>query len=205
MGKNKKEKQREEKKEEKKIKTSKGSIVETELKQKIEELENKIEELKKENEKLTDQKLRILADYNNYKKRVEKEIEDIRKFANEKLIKDLLEVLDNIDRLYASLDEELFKDNKFKAFVDGVKMITNSLHKILANYGLEKYTAVGERFDPYYHEALMEQETEEHETGTILNEYQPGYILNGKVIRHAKVVVARKKENSEESSQQQES
>ena len=125
--------------------------------------------------------LRLRAEFENYRKQLDREKEHFAKLANEKLITQLLDVLDNLDRAMSTIRD--------KETAEGVNMIYKQFHKILEENGLKRIEALGKRFDPYYHEALM-QENSEKEDGTIVEEFQPGYILKDKVIRPAKVRVA---------------
>ncbi|NLD19939.1 MAG: nucleotide exchange factor GrpE [Clostridiales bacterium] len=126
--------------------------------------------------------LRLMADFQNYRKRVEKEKSDIYSYANEKLITELLAVLDNFERAF---DQEVC-DAGFK---EGMDMILKQLGDVLNKSGLAEIAALGEDFDPNYHNAVMTEETEEYESGKVSGVMQKGYTLNGKVIRPSMVKV----------------
>jgi len=155
------------------------------------ELENK--ELKKELSEKTklaetylEQLKYLQADFDNYKKIVLRERENFVKQANENLIKELLTILDEFERSLVLI--------KNKDDLRGLELIYKNFLKILENFGLKKIEAVGKKFDPYYHEVILQEESDEPE-GTILQEIQKGYMLNSKIIRHAKVKIAKKKKN----------
>lgn len=126
--------------------------------------------------------LRLMADFQNYKKRVEKEKKDLYSYANEKLVTEQLEVLDNFER---ALEQET-SDESFKK---GMEMIFKQLSNVLEKSGLAEIAALGEDFDPNVHNAVMTEETEDYESGKVSGVMQKGYTLNGKVIRPSMVKV----------------
>ena len=126
--------------------------------------------------------LRLMADFQNYKKRVEKEKKDLYSYANEKLVTEQLEVLDNFER---ALEQETADEN----FKKGMEMIFKQLSNVLEKSGLAEIAALGEDFDPNIHNAVMTEETEEYESGKVSGVMQKGYTLNGKVIRPSMVKV----------------
>lgn len=130
--------------------------------------------------------LRKTADLENFKKRAEKERTDLLAFANEKLILDILPVLDNMERALSHADSE-----SGTALKDGVKLVIDQFDSILTKFGLTPIEAKGKTFDPAYHEAVSHIDTTEFENDIVTEELQKGYILNNKVIRHTIVVVAK--------------
>jgi len=131
--------------------------------------------------------LRLMADFQNYKRRVEKEKKDLYSYANEKIMSDLLEVLDNFER---ALDQDAAAAADGGAgFKEGMEMIFKQLNDVLKKEGLEEITALGEDFDPNLHNAVMTEETEEYESGKVSGVMQKGYTLKGKVIRPSMVKV----------------
>jgi len=167
----------------------------------LEQLKEKLSEAETRNKELEDRLLRLAAEFDNYKKRTAREFENIVKNANENLILDLIDILNNFSRAMES--EQNTQDSAgFKA---GVELIYAQMKNLLNKEGLEEISAKGEKFDPALHEAVMQMESDQEE-GTILQEVNKGYKLNGKVIRHSQVVVARKKteEESEENQISQE-
>jgi len=126
--------------------------------------------------------LRLMADFQNYKKRVEKEKRDLYSYANENIMNDLLTVMDNFERALEHDADENFKE--------GIEMIFKQLSDVLEKDGLAEIPALGEEFDPNVHSAVMTEETEDYESGKVSGVMQKGYTLNGKVIRPAMVKVA---------------
>ncbi len=140
------------------------------------------EELQEEIEELETSLKKVMADFDNYKKRMIKDKKRIRQLANESLVLDLLEVLDDFERALRS-EEEMDKD--------GIEMIFNKFVKTLENHGLEKIDAEGEEFDPMYHECVQSEKDDDVEKDQIIEVYQEGYKLNDEVIRPSKVKVAK--------------
>ena len=151
----------------------------------VSELKTQIDALKKENADLKDQVLRRAADFDNYRKRMLKEKQDVFDYANENLLHDLLESLDNFDRTVDAASNA--KD--VKSIADGVKMINAPLVKMLEDkYNLSSYGAVGDTFNPDEHEAIGSVQGAVAEP--VLKEvYLKGYKLKDGIIRHAKVMV----------------
>ncbi|HEX6709891.1 MAG TPA: nucleotide exchange factor GrpE [Rubrobacter sp.] len=144
-------------------------------------LSEELEDTRKERDQYLDGLRRLKAEFENSRKRQERERSRILSMASEKLVQELLPVLDNLDRaLEAGGDIR-----------EGVQATRDQLADVLGNEGLLPVASDGQPFDPNVHEAVMGQPSEEHEEGTILQTYQRGYLLNGKPIRPAKVVVAK--------------
>lgn len=129
--------------------------------------------------------MRLAADFQNYKRRTEKEKSDIYQFANEKIALDIIEVMDNFERALSHSEES--SDQKF---VEGVSMIYKQLKGVLDKNNILEIKAEGEPFDPNFHNAVMAEENPEFESGTVIQAMQKGYTLNGKVIRPSMVRVA---------------
>lgn len=123
----------------------------------------------------------LQADFDNYKKRVLKEREEFAKCANEDLIKKLLTILDDFERALCLM--------KNKEDLKGLELIYKNFLKLLESFTLKKIDAEGKKFDPYYHEVLLKEKSDKEE-GIILEEFQKGYLLNGKVVRHSKVKIS---------------
>ncbi len=157
-----------------------------EEKSEMEKLQNEITKLQAEVNQWKDKFLRKMAEFDNYKKRIEQDQIQLVKYANEKLIKDLLEVVDDFERTLTFSKEELKNNSVYQ----GVEMIYNKLMKILSDYGLKKIEALNQPFDFNYHEALLQVPKDGVEPMTVVEEVQKGYMLNDKVIRHTKVIVS---------------
>lgn len=134
----------------------------------------------------------LAAEMDNMRKRFERERQDYVKYGNDKILTALLDVLDNFDTSLNALAQE--EDEKVKKIVEGITMIRGQFLQVLKKFGLEPVAAVGEIFNPAYHEALMQQEVEGKKDHEIITEYKKGYLLNGRLLRPAKVIVAKAKE-----------
>jgi molecular chaperone GrpE len=152
----------------------------------MEKLQNEINTLREEVNQWKDKFLRKMAEFENYKKRVAEDQLQLVKYSNEKLIKDLLPIIDDFERALTFSKEEL----KNNSVLQGVEMIYNKLMKVLSDYGLKKIEAMNQPFDFNYHEALLQVPKDGVEPLTIIEEVEKGYLLNDKVIRHSKVIVA---------------
>jgi len=139
-----------------------------------------------------DKLLRLQADFENTRKRLEKEKQDFIKFANEGIILELLNVLDDLERTI-ELAESGHQD--LSSFLKGVEMILSHLYEMLKEYGVKPIEAKGKIFDPHLHEALMQAENAELPEHTIVEEMQKGYMLNNRVIRTSKVKVSKRTED----------
>lgn len=151
----------------------------------LDEYKEMIEKLQQEKEELNNQYLRLVADFQNYKKRIEKEKSDIHEFANEQLILELLPVIDNFERALQSA-KEVEQDKKF---VEGVEMIFQQFLAVLNKNGVQEIDAMGKIFDPNYHHAVMQEENPDYESNTIVEVFQKGYTFREKVVRPSMVKV----------------
>ena len=147
-----------------------------------EDLESIIQEKEKIAADNYDKYLRALADLENYKKRAAKEKLDTIKYGNENLIKDLLPLIDGIDRALACAE----KSADFESFREGLRMLQDQLCCCLQKHGVEAIEASGQSFDPNIHEALMQVESAEHEANQVVTQLEKGYLLNGRLIRAGK-------------------
>jgi len=134
-------------------------------------------------EDLHDRWVRAAADLDNYKKRAIKEREEIQKFGVEKLVKDLLPVLDNLDRALAAAAAD-------DPLVAGVKLVRTTFEQVLGRHGVKGFSALGQHFDPALHEALMQVPTADAAPGTVVLEHGRGFTLNERLVRPAMVGVA---------------
>lgn len=152
------------------------------------ELEEELERVKKEADEEKVNFMRKNADMDNYRKRLIREKESAVQYANERLINDIIPVIDDFER---AIDASSSKD--VEGYTEGVKMIRDQLLDVLnRNWGLKPMNdIVGKEFNPHDHEALMMETSDEYETETVLAELQKGYYLHTKVLRHAKVKVGK--------------
>jgi molecular chaperone GrpE len=128
----------------------------------------------------------LRADYANYQKRVQKEMESTRRFASQGLILDLLAGLDNLERAMQAAEGT----GNSTGLLDGIRLVHQQLVAALARHGVQPIAALGKPFDPVFHEALLEQPCPDKPERTVLQEFQKGYALHDRVIRPAKVVVS---------------
>lgn len=133
---------------------------------------------------LKDQLMRLAADFENFKKRTRREKEDIRKFANEQLLKDILPALDNVNRALEHVED---RDNPL---VQGIEMVAKQFLDILGGYGVSTVDSKGKPFDPALHDAMGQTPSSDVEPGCVVNEFEKGYLIHGKLLRPAKVIVA---------------
>jgi len=162
----------------------------------LEQLEEQIRLKDEEILKQKDTFLREKAELENFKKRLTKEKEDFVQFANERLLKELLQIEDNLERAMAAPNATL------ESLKEGVEMIQKQFKDFLKNQKVEAIEALGKPFDPNLHEVLNQQESEEHEENTVIEEYSKGFTLNGRILRSAKVVISKKpaEKNEDENS-----
>lgn len=146
-----------------------------------------LESLKKEVDAVNDKYLRLNAEFQNYRKRVEKEKSDIFKFGNEKMLVEMLPIMDNFERALSSVEEAHEEDK----ILSGVKMIKKSLDDFFEKHGVKKIEALHEPFDPDKHHAVMSEEHDDFEADVVLEVFQDGYMLEDKVIRHSMVKVTK--------------
>ena len=137
-----------------------------------------------------DRLLRLQADFDNYKKRLEKERIEFIKFANEEIIAEILQILDDFERAVEAGKTK----HDFDVLYKGIEMIHKDFKGFLKEKGLKEIEAKGKLFNPSEHEAMMQEETNDHPEDHIIEEFQKGYTLNGRVIRPSKVKVAKKPE-----------
>jgi molecular chaperone GrpE len=148
--------------------------------------DSRLEEMRKQADENQQRYLRVQADFDNFRRRSRLEKEDFAKYASLKLIEQLLPVVDNFERALSSS-----KDTKdFEALVKGLDMTFRQLDQLLAQEGLTPIEAVGQPFNPEFHQAIMQVESEEHEEGIVVEEIQKGYLLKDKVVRPAMVKVS---------------
>ncbi|MDD5154130.1 MAG: nucleotide exchange factor GrpE [Desulfovibrionales bacterium] len=159
----------------------------------VEELAALIKEKEQEAIAHYDRMLRMAAELENYKKRAEREKAEHIKYANESLAKELLSILDNLER---AVEHAKNDDTDKQALLAGVEMVLMEFINVMEKSGLKAVDACGQVFDPQYHEAVMVEENDSVEDNTILNELQKGYIFKDRLLRPAMVVVSRRPASS---------
>jgi len=131
--------------------------------------------------------LRAQADFDNAQKRISRDQEEFLRFANSAILTELISINDDLNKAINTAEEK----HKLEDFLKGVELISTNLNKLLEKHGLEKIKTINEKFDPNKHEALMKQPSEQPEN-TVIEEIQPGYLLHGKVLKTAKVIISSK-------------
>jgi molecular chaperone GrpE len=162
-----------------------------------EKLRQQIDDLQTERDEIFEKLQRVSADYANFQKRVPKQIADAISYEKERIIKTLLPALDNFEHTLQNTNSTENVD----AFVKGVQIIYDQMLDILRSHGVEQIKALGEKFDPALHEAMMQKAEPQQKEGIVLEEFQKGYKLNGRVIRPTKAIV--NKLPSEQAAQEQ--
>ena len=157
-------------------------------------LEAKFEAKEKEAEENYDRLLRLSAEFENYKKRSSREIEEFRKFANQSLIKEMLSVVDNLELAINSTNSHKAID---KDLLQGLEMTHREILKVFEKFNVKPIDAKGQPFDPTFHEAVMQEETNDYAKNTVINEMQRGYMIHDRLLRPSMVVVAKPKENND--------
>lgn len=151
------------------------------------ELESRLSASQQEATKNWDLYLRTRADLENYRKRAQREKEDLGRFANENLLRELLPVLDNLERAVAHAQESGGDGN----LLAGVEMTMGQLRKVFDQFGVTPVEALGKPFDPAHHEAMGQVESAEFPAGSVAQELQKGYLLNQRLLRPALVMVSK--------------
>lgn len=151
-------------------------------------LEEQLSACQEELAKHKDLYLRTVADLENYRKRAQREKEEMGRFANERLLREILPIKDNLERAVEHAREQ---ESDAKALLEGIDMTLQMLGKTLEQFGVAPITALGEPFDPNRHEAMGQMESTEHPPNIIVKEMQRGYLLNDRLLRPAMVMVAR--------------
>ena len=161
----------------------------------VESLQKKLDGALAESRQHYDRLLRVSAEFDNFKKRSARDADELRKYANEALLKDLLHVVDNLERAIASAADSVDSN---MCVVEGVQMTLDEILKIFSKFGVTPIEATGKPFDPAFHQAIMQQETEAHAENTVMSEMQKGYLLRDRLLRPAMVVVAKAVSQTEE-------
>jgi molecular chaperone GrpE len=158
---------------------------EQKAKNELEELRRQLEDLQKEKDELFGKLQRVSADYINYQKRVSKQTDDTIAYEKEKVIKTLLPALDNFEHTLQNAQSAESTD----VLVEGIRIIYDQILDILKSHGVERIEALGVKFDPALHEAVSQKVESEKQDSVVLEEFQKGYKLNGRVLRPSRVIV----------------
>jgi molecular chaperone GrpE len=166
----------------------------------IKEMEETVESLKKEAAENHDRLLRMAAEFDNYKKRATREMNDFRKFANESFAKALLPVVDSMDLAIESSSNDKHVNN---SMVEGVNMTLKEILKIFEQFGVKRFESIGNTFDPNLHQAVMQEETDNFPENTVSKELQKGFMIHDRLLRPAMVVVSKKPEKQKKKAQKE--
>lgn len=149
--------------------------------------EEELKETKPVEEDYKEKYYYLAAEMDNLRKRFDREKQNLLKFGSEKILSGLLEVVDNLDRTADAIETE--EDEKIKNILTGINMVQKQFIDVLKSNGLKQVESVGQKFDPNIHEAMAGQPAEGKENDEIINEFQKGYTLNGRLLRAAKVII----------------
>ena len=152
----------------------------------IEALEKELQETKDELDEQKDKFIRLQAETDNFRKRLSREKEEFSQYANERLFKELIPIFDNFER---ALEDP---SNEIKSLKEGLDMILKQFNTFLEKEKVEPIKAIGEKFNPEFHEALTSEESNDHEEDTIISQFVKGYKINNRVLRPSQVIIAKK-------------
>lgn len=148
-----------------------------------------------------DKHLRVCAEFDNARKRMDREKSDFVKYANQDLLIDFLDILDDLER---SVEAAKANHEDYDAFLKGIEMVMAHVYDLLKKNDVKPIQAKGKMFDPHSHEALLQEERDDVEEGTVLDEFQKGYMMGDKVIRTNKVKVSKKPETRAQKTEENE-
>lgn len=160
----------------------------------LKELEEKVTNKELEAKQTYDRFLRVSAEFENYKKRSSREMIEFRKYANESLITELLTVVDNIERAISTSSSD---DQANSCIIEGVSLTLKEILKVFDNFGVTPIESLCKTFDPNFHQAVMQEESEEHPDNTVIAELQKGYMIHDRLLRPSMVVVSKSKATPE--------
>jgi len=147
-------------------------------------------------EELKDQRLRSIAELENYRKRSEKDQADALKYGIANFAKEVVSIRDNIERANTSIVDELKQEEKIKPVIEGLDLIQQSIISVLDRFGIKKIEAMDQKFDHNFHQAMIEVEREDCEPGIVVQELIPGYTLHDRLLRPSMVGVSKKKNDN---------
>lgn len=177
---------------EQKIEQPVNEVTDQEVKSNNTDENSRIETSEPELAKLKDQLLRLAAEYENFRKRSAKEIEEANKYGITKFARDMIEVLENLHRAESSINTEMLESNEtLKNIFSGVELTKKSLIDVFEKYGIKRLDPMGEQFNHDYHQAIMQVPSKNHKTGEIIQVIQAGYVVHDRLLRPALVAVAK--------------
>jgi molecular chaperone GrpE len=153
----------------------------------LKKMEAQFEAKEAEAKETYDRLLRVSADFENYKKRSSREMEEFRKYANQSLLKEMLSVVDSLELAIHSSNDGKKAD---QTLIEGLNLTLNEILRVFEKFNVTPIEAQGKTFDPAYHEAVMREETDDYPENSVISEFQKGYLIHDRLLRPAMVVVA---------------
>lgn len=169
------------------LKSETGDADHADAENSLKEMEARFEAKQEEAKETYDRFLRVSADFENYKKRASREMEEFRKYANQSLLKEMLSVVDNLELAINSSNDG---KNTDKNLIEGLNLTLNEILRVFEKFNVTPIEAQGKTFDPAYHEAVMREETDDYPENSVISEFQKGYLIHDRLLRPAMVVVA---------------
>jgi molecular chaperone GrpE len=169
------------------LKSETGDADHADAENSLKETESRFEAKQEEAKETYDRFLRVSADFENYKKRASREMEEFRKYANQSLLKEMLSVVDNLELAINSSNDRKKAD---KTLIEGLNLTLNEILRVFEKFNVTPIEAQGKTFDPTYHEAVMREETDDYPENSVISEFQKGYLIHDRLLRPAMVVVA---------------
>ncbi|MEW5910275.1 MAG: nucleotide exchange factor GrpE [Thermodesulfobacteriota bacterium] len=152
------------------------------------DLKNQLERAEKESRENYERLLRVSAEFENYKKRSAREMDEFRKFSNESLLRDFLVVADSLERAIHSTSE---RNDTRQSILEGIQLVISEIHKIFARFSVKPISALNAPFDPTFHQAVVHETTDAYSENTVIKELQKGYLIHDRLLRPAMVVVSK--------------
>ena len=171
----------------KSLKSENGDADHSDTENSLKEMEARFEAKEEEAKETYDRLLRVSADFENYKKRASREMEEFRKYANQSLLKEMLSVVDNLELAINSSNDG---KNTDKNLIEGLNLTLSEILRVFEKFNVTPIEAQGKTFDPAYHEAVMREETDDYPENSVISEFQKGYLIHDRLLRPAMVVVA---------------
>jgi len=177
-------------------KNSENTADDITLENPLKEMEAELNATREEAKETYDRLLRVSAEFENYKKRSARDMDDFRKFANQSLLKEMLSVVDNLELAINSADKNQDQDHSLK---EGLDLTLKEILRVFEKFSVTPIESIRQVFDPTFHEAVMQEETDEYPENTVVTEMQKGYLIHDRLLRPAMVVVAKPKSGPSES------
>ena len=169
------------------LKSESGDSDHADTENSLKKMEARFQAKEEEAKETYDRLLRVSADFENYKKRSSREMEEFRKYANQSLLKEMLSVVDNLELAINSSNEGKKAD---KTLIEGLNLTLNEILRVFEKFNVKPIEAQGKSFDPAFHEAVMREETDDYPENSVISEFQKGYLIHDRLLRPAMVVVA---------------